>query len=133
MTNCMAKFRRAILRLALRQEHSLAASLDPAFAQENWGFLAQQCVENLLKGLIVLADQQPPLTHDLGRLQLLAQTQLPEELLELQDFAVKARYSPEDTPLPASREQLLARIRQLRLELERLLVESQQGSPSAGA
>ena len=124
---------RAILRLALRHEQSLAASLDPAFAQENWGFLAQQCVENLLKGLIVLADEQPPLTHDLGRLQLLAQTQLPEDLLELQDFAVKARYSPEDTPLPASREQLLAQIRQLRLELERLLVERQQGAPPAGA
>jgi hypothetical protein len=48
-----------------RHEHSLAASLDPAFAQENWGFLAQQCVENLLKGLIVLADQPPPLSYDL--------------------------------------------------------------------
>ena len=47
MTNCRAKFRRA--------------SLDPGFAQENWGFLA------------------------------------------LQDFAVKARYSPEDTPLSGSR------------------------------
>ncbi len=63
---------RAILRQALRHEQSLAASLDPAFAQENWGFLAQQCVEYLLKGLIVLADQQPPLSHDLARLQLLA-------------------------------------------------------------
>jgi hypothetical protein len=31
---------RAILRLALRYEQSLAASLDPGFAQENWGFLA---------------------------------------------------------------------------------------------
>jgi hypothetical protein len=62
MTNCRAKFRRA--------------SLDPAFAQENWGFLA------------------------------------------LQDFAAKARYPPEDTPLSGSREQLLARIRQLRAELE---------------
>jgi len=49
---------RAILQLALRHEQSLAASLDPGFAQENWGFLAQQCVENLLKGLIVLADQR---------------------------------------------------------------------------
>lgn len=39
---------RVILRLALRHELSLAASLDPAFAQETWGFLAQQCVENLL-------------------------------------------------------------------------------------
>jgi len=55
MTNCRATFRRA--------------SLDPAFAQEKWGFLA------------------------------------------LQDFAVKVRYSPEDTPLSGSREQLLARIR----------------------
>ena len=109
---------RAILRLALRHEHSLAASLDPAFAQENWGFLAQQCVENLLKGLIVLADQQPPLSHDLVRLQMLAGARLPEELLELQAFAVKARYSPEDTPLPASRDRLLALIRQLRGALE---------------
>lgn len=38
--------------------------------------------------------------------------------LALQDVAVKAHYSPEETPLSASREQLLARIRQLRAELE---------------
>lgn len=110
---------RAILRLALRHESSLAASLDPAFAQENWGFLAQQCVEHLLKGFIVLADGQPPLSLDLGRLQLLAGVSLSEELLQLGVFAVKARYFPEDTPLPASRERLLAQIRQLREELER--------------
>jgi len=88
---------RAILRLALRHEHSLAASLDPAFAQENWGCPAQQCVENLLNGLIVLADGQPPLTHDLRRLQL------------------------------------LKRICQLRLELERLLEAGQEGAPAAEA
>ena len=52
------------------------------------------------------------------RLQILAGARLPEELLELQDFAVKARDSPEDTPLPASRERLLALIRQLRGVLE---------------
>ena len=78
-------------------------------------------MENLLKGLIVLADQPPPLSHDLMRLQILAGARLPEELLELQDFAVKARYSPEDTPLPASRERLLALIRQLRGVLEKRL------------
>ena len=66
----------------------------------------------------MLADQPPPLSHDLARLQQLARVQLPEELLELQEFAVKARYSPEDTPLPASRENLLALIRQLRTALE---------------
>jgi len=92
---------RAILRLAMRHEQSLGASLDPAFAQENWGFQAQQCVENLLKGLIVLSDEQPPLSHDLERLQLLAGVVLPEELLALQEFAVKARYSPKETPFRA--------------------------------
>jgi HEPN domain-containing protein len=106
---------RAILRLALRHEQSLAVSLNPAFAQENWGFLAQQCVENLLKGLIVLAGDQPPLTHDLERLEL------PVELLDLQEFAVKARYSPEETPLSGSRQELLARISQLRMVLEEQL------------
>lgn len=122
---------RAILLLALRHEQSLAASLDPAFAQENWGFLAQQCVENLLKALIVLADSQPPLSHDLARLELLAGARLPEELLELQNFAVKARYSPAATPLPATRELILAQICQLRAELERQLAEW-RGSPPPG-
>jgi HEPN domain-containing protein len=84
-------------------EEDARASLDPGFAQENWGLLAQQCVENLLKPLIVLTDQQPPLSHDLARLQ---------------EFAVKARDSPEVTPLPASRERLLALIGQLRDGLE---------------
>ena len=55
------------------------------------------------------------------RLQILAGARLPEELLELQDFAVKARDSLEDTPLPASRERLLALIRQLRGVLEERL------------
>ncbi len=75
-------------------------------------------MENLLKGFIVIADGQPPLSHDLGRLQHLAGVALPEDLLELAEFAGKARYSPDDTPLPASREQLLAEIRHLREEFE---------------
>ena len=118
------------LRLALRHEHSLAASLDPAFAQENWGFLAQQCVENLLKGFIVLADGQPPLSQGLERLQQLAGVSLPEDLLELGEFAVKARDSPQDTPLAASRERLLAEIRHLREEFERQI---QTRRPNADA
>ncbi|MFM7269702.1 MAG: hypothetical protein ACKOZT_14165 [Cyanobium sp.] len=57
------------------------------------------------------------------RLQLLADARLPEELLELQDFAVKARYSPEDTPLPAPRAHLLKLITELRALLEARLAE----------
>lgn len=40
---------RAILR-ALRHETSLVASLDPAFAQENWGCLAQQSLSAMTWG-----------------------------------------------------------------------------------
>ena len=53
-------------------EEDARASLDPGFAHEDWGFLARLCVENLLKALILLADQHPPLSHDLARLQLLS-------------------------------------------------------------
>ncbi len=65
-----------ILKLALHQEAALVAALDEAFPQETWGFIAQQAVENLLKSLIVLADQQSPLSHALERLPQLAGTQL---------------------------------------------------------
>ena len=107
-----------ILQVVLRHEASLVAALDPAFPQESWGFMAQQEVENLLRARIVLADRQAPLCHDLERLQQLARVQLPQELVALQPFAVQARYSPEPTPLPAPREQLLALIRRLRGEVE---------------
>jgi len=107
-----------ILQVALRHEASLRAALDPVFPQENWGFLAQQAVENLLKALIVLSDETSPLSHDLIRLSSLAQVRLPEALEELQTFAVKARYSPSETPLPASREQLLHWIERLRSDVE---------------
>ena len=80
----------------------------------------------------MLADQQPPLSHDLARLQLLAGVKLPEELLELQEFAVKARYSPAETPLPASRECLLALIRRLRAVLEGRLGEEGRTPRSDG-
>jgi HEPN domain-containing protein len=109
---------RLILELALRHEQSLKMAMNPAFPQENWGFLAQQEVENLLKGLIVLQGKEPPLTHDLGRLAMQAAIALPEELLNLETFAVGARYNPADTDLPEPRERLLGRIQNLRRLLE---------------
>jgi hypothetical protein len=73
------------------------------------------------------------LRHDLARLQLLAGARLPEELLELQGIAVKARYSPESTPLPAIRGHLLALIRQLRRSLEAQLQKPRNHvAPSSG-
>ena len=107
-----------ILQVALRHEASLRAALDPLFPQENWRFLAQQAVENLLKAVIMLSDQPSPLSYDLSRLSAMAQVTFPEGLEELQTFAVKARCSPNETPLPTSWEQLLGWIECLRRDVE---------------
>jgi HEPN domain-containing protein len=108
-----------ILKVALRQEAALLAALDEAFPQETWGFITQQEVENLLKTLIVLVDQQPPLSHALDRLAQLAGAQLPEALIELQPFGL-------------SRDTLLRLIRQLREEVEVQIaaaVQRREGCP----
>jgi HEPN domain-containing protein len=122
---------RRMLALVERHESSLRLTLNPQFSQENWGFMAQQCVENLLKALIVLDDSIPPLTHDLARLGEIAAVPLPEELTALQEFAVKARYLPEATPLPASREHLLDLIQQLRSKVEAAIALRQRQAPAA--
>jgi len=58
-----------LLRLAERHLGSLRGTLDPAtFAEEDWGFLAQQTLEKLLKALLVLHCQEPPRSHSLQRL-----------------------------------------------------------------
>lgn len=109
----------ALLLITVRRHlRSMAMSLDPAFAQEDWGFLAQQALEKLLKASIVLADQEPPISHDLSRLADLAGIGLTPLLLGLQPFAVKARYSAEDTPLPGDRQRILQELDVLTTDLE---------------
>jgi HEPN domain-containing protein len=108
----------ALLLLAIVRRHlrSLGLTLDPAYPDEDWGFTAQQAVEKLLKAWIVLADRQPPRVHDLEDLVALAGQQLDPLLLELQVFAVEARYEEGPFPLPAPRQELLALVE---AELER--------------
>jgi len=108
----------ALLLLAIVRRHlrSLGLTLDPAYPDEDWGFTAQQAVEKLLKAWIVLADRQPPRVHDLEDLVALAGQQLDPLLLELQVFAVEARYEQGPFPLPAPRQELLALVE---AELER--------------
>ncbi len=105
----------ANLLLGLVQRHlrSLRLSLNPQFADEDWGFTAQQAVEKLLKVLIVLRDQRPPRSHELSELAPLAEVQLPRQLLALQTYAVEARYEEGPFPLPDTREKLLEEIQQL--------------------
>jgi HEPN domain-containing protein len=94
------------------------------FADEDWGFLAQQTLEKLLKALLVLNAQEPPRSHSLQRLiqelEGCGETiTLAPELLALDDFAVLARYDADPTPLPADRARLLTLLDALHQELRR--------------
>ena len=62
----------------------------------------------MLKAWIVLGDRQPPRVHDLEDLDALVGQQIDPLLLELQVFAVEARYEQGPFPLPAPRQELLA-------------------------
>lgn len=109
----------ALLQGTMRRHlRSLAMTLDPAFPQEDWGFLTQQALEKVLKASIVLRDREPPLSHDLSSLAALAGIALTPPLLGLQPFALKARYSAEETSLPADRTILLQDIETLANALE---------------
>lgn len=92
----------AALLLVIVRRHlaALRLSLDPSFPDEEWGFLAQQALEKILKGWIVLHDQNPPFTHNLSQLSEQANLPLQTALLALQPYAVEVRYQAEGKPLP---------------------------------
>ena len=48
-------------------------------------------MEKLLNCWIVLADEEPPRSHELSELASLAKRSVPNILLDLQPFAVEAR------------------------------------------
>lgn len=56
---------------------------------------------------LLLAERQPPRVHDLADLAAMAEQELPTVFLELQVFAVEARYEEGPFALPSSREELL--------------------------
>ena len=93
-----------LLRIVELHLRSLHFGLDEEFPAEDWGFTAQQALEKLLKCWIVLANQEPPRSHDLVELAALAEVDLSETLLALQPFAVEARYRDGEVSLPARRE-----------------------------
>ena len=74
---------------------------------------AQQAVEKLLKCWLVLADEEPPRSHELSELASLAKRSVPNILLDLQPFAVEVRDRDGDFPLPAERSTILEEIQQL--------------------
>ena len=101
-----------LLRIVQRHLRTLEFGLDERFPAEDWGFTAQQAVEKLLKCWIVLADEEPPRSHELSELACLAKRAVPNILLELQPFAVEARHRDGDFPLLAERSTILEEIQQ---------------------
>ena len=113
----------AALLLAIVRRHlrTLELGLSAAYPDEDWGFIAQQAVEKLLKALIVLKANKLPRSHDLQELSELAGLELSESVLDLQVFAVEARYEEGLFPLPASKAVLLEQIQHLLSHCEQQL------------
>ena len=68
---------------------------------------------SLLLAIVRRHHRRPPRSHELAELALLAELELPAQLLALQTYAVEARYEEGPFPLPAARQVLLAQIEQL--------------------
>ena len=105
-----------LLGIVRRHLRTLQLGIEAEIPEEDWGFLAQQALEKILKAWIVLADRRPPRRHDLSELAQQAGIDVAPELLELQVFAVEARYEEGPFRLPGSREALLRKI-EAQLEL----------------
>ena len=96
----------------------LEAMGDPAvFAEEIFGFHAQQAVEKAIKAWLSLAGREYPRTHDLEALLFLLEesgVEVPKdawELIDLSDFAVQLRYeSYEYDEEPLDRPMLVRRV-----------------------
>ena len=117
----MSPLEDALLLFAIVRRHLqvLRLGLDAAYPEEDWGFTAQQAVEKLLKAWIVLRNGQPPRVHDLTALAELSGLEFNPVLLDLQVYAVEARYEEGPFPLPADRSEILEAIEQLLSHCER--------------
>ena len=90
---------RMLLSLARKDVKAAQAMMDgAAFADEIFGFHAQQSVEKALKAWLALTGVEYPKTHDLQALIFLLESggePVPssfKELVDLTDFAVQFRY-----------------------------------------
>lgn len=110
-----------LLAMARKDCDALRGMLDqPLFADEIFGFHAQQAVEKTLKAWLASRGVEYPLTHDLSRLLSLLEDQGIDVtrywcLVELNVFAVQARYDAfvMEGDEPLDRHDLLSKVEQL--------------------
>ena len=95
------------------------------FADEIFGFHAQQAAEKLLKAWLALLGETYPTTHDLARLLAMLRARDVEatrfnELVEYTPFAVQFRYAPGDlSARPLDRDTAIERVEALLKEVRR--------------
>ncbi len=117
---------RVLLMSAERDISALRGMADVAvFADEIFGFHAQQAAEKLLKAWLALLGETYPTTHDLARLLAMLRGRDVEatrfnELVEYTPFAVQFRYAPGDlSARPLDRDTAIERVEALLKEVRR--------------
>jgi len=120
-----------LLRIAAADLETAVASSDPlVFREGAWGFWIQQAVEKALKAwLLLLGEEELPLTHDLRRLLRLlaahgALVGQWSDLGVLTVYAVQFRYDADPTPMELDRAALNQRASALVRHVEQLLQPS---------
>ena len=124
---------REMLTLAQRDFKALQGMLDvETFADEIFGFHAQQAVEKALKAWLTLVGVEYPRTHDLEELLELLEEQAEPileafyNLLDLTDFAVQFRYRIfEDAEGRLNRGVMIRQVNDLVVHVERLVREAE--------
>lgn len=124
---------REMLTLAQRDFKALQGMLDAeTFADEIFGFHAQQAVEKALKAWLTLVGVEYPRTHDLEELlELLEEHAEPileafYNLVDLTDFAVQFRYRIfEDAEGRLNRGVMIRQVNDLLVHVERLVREAE--------
>ena len=123
---------RLLLGMARKDLRALKAMLDPdAFAEEIFGFHAQQATEKALKAWLSLAGRAYPRTHDIGALLEILEASnesVPAtvwELAELTDFAVQLRYETyESDDEPEERSSVVQSVEELLARVESRVIET---------
>ncbi|MFM7695332.1 MAG: HEPN domain-containing protein [Vulcanococcus sp.] len=120
-----------LLTIAAGDLETAFASTDPTVFREGaWGFWLQQAAEKALKAwLLLLSEDELPLTHDLRRLLRLLATHGAainewNEIGLLTVYAVQFRYDADPTPLDLDRSACNQKVRALVLHVEQLLQQS---------
>lgn len=122
---------RRLLRVAQKDLKALRAMTDSeTFADEIFGFHAQQSVEKCLKAWLAVSGIEYPKTHDLRALLVLLKQQGVDvedlwDVVEYNFFAVQFRYEAFDQiEEPLDRPAVIARVADLVKRVESLLSDS---------